>query len=110
MGFDDPGRQSSELMLRTVFSESPFRHPIIGYLDVYNKLNAMMSWSITSRAMCRTISLSSSRAMSMREKIHEQVEQASQETTHGSRSSRFMLQVNRSRLVTAMLTKNLPQN
>ena len=24
MGFDDPGRQSSELMLRTVFSESPF--------------------------------------------------------------------------------------
>ncbi len=38
MGFDDPGRQSSELMLRTVFSESPFRHPIIGYLDVYNKL------------------------------------------------------------------------
>jgi zinc protease len=38
MGFDDPGRQSSELMLRTVFSESPFQHPIIGYLDVYNKL------------------------------------------------------------------------
>ena len=38
MGFDDPGRQSSQLMLRTVFSESPFRHPIIGYLDVYNKL------------------------------------------------------------------------
>ncbi|HEY5705708.1 MAG TPA: pitrilysin family protein [Terrimicrobiaceae bacterium] len=38
MGFDDPGRQSSQLMLRTVFSESPFRHPVIGYLDVYNKL------------------------------------------------------------------------
>ena len=38
MGFDDPGRQSSELMLRTVFTESPFRHPVIGYLDVYNKL------------------------------------------------------------------------
>ena len=38
MGFDDPGRQSSQLMLRTVFSESPFGHPIIGYLDVYNKL------------------------------------------------------------------------
>jgi zinc protease len=38
MGFDDPGRQSSQLMLRTVFSESPFQHPIIGYLDVYNKL------------------------------------------------------------------------
>lgn len=39
MGFDDPGRQSSQLMLRTVFSESPFRHPVIGYLDVYNKLS-----------------------------------------------------------------------
>lgn len=38
MGFDDPNRQSSLLMLRTVFSESPFKHPVIGYLDVYNKL------------------------------------------------------------------------
>jgi zinc protease len=38
MGFDDPNRQSSELMLKTVFTESPFRHPVIGYLDVYNKL------------------------------------------------------------------------
>ncbi|MFY8217178.1 MAG: M16 family metallopeptidase, partial [Chthoniobacterales bacterium] len=38
MGFDDPGRTGSQLMFRTVFSESPFRHPVIGYLDVYNKL------------------------------------------------------------------------
>jgi len=38
MGFDDPGRVGSQLMFRTVFSESPFRHPVIGYLDVYNKL------------------------------------------------------------------------
>jgi zinc protease len=38
MGYDDPGRQSSQLMLRTVFGESPFRHPVIGYMDVYNKL------------------------------------------------------------------------
>lgn len=38
MGFDDPDRQSSQLMLRTVFTQSPFRHPVIGYLDVYNKL------------------------------------------------------------------------
>ena len=38
MGFDDPDRQSSQLLLRTVFSESPLRHPVIGYLDVYNKL------------------------------------------------------------------------
>ena len=38
MGFDDPNRQSSELMLKTVFAQSPLRHPVIGYLDVYNKL------------------------------------------------------------------------
>lgn len=38
MGFDDPNRESSQLMLKTVFSESPYRHPVIGYLDVYNKL------------------------------------------------------------------------
>jgi zinc protease len=38
MGFDDPNRQSMQLMLRTVFGESPFRHPVIGYLDIYNKL------------------------------------------------------------------------
>lgn len=38
MGFDDPNRQSSQLMLETVFSESPYRHPVIGHLDVYNKL------------------------------------------------------------------------
>jgi zinc protease len=39
MGFDDPNRQSSHLMLSTVFSESPLRHPVIGYLDVYNQLS-----------------------------------------------------------------------
>lgn len=38
MGFDDPGRQSNLLMFRTVFTESPVRHPVIGYLDVYNQL------------------------------------------------------------------------
>jgi zinc protease len=36
MGFDDPDRQSTLLMFRTVFTESPFRHPVIGYLDIYN--------------------------------------------------------------------------
>ncbi len=38
MGFDDPGRQSTQLLLRTVFPTSPLGHPVIGYLDVYNKL------------------------------------------------------------------------
>ncbi|MDD5198871.1 MAG: pitrilysin family protein [Terrimicrobiaceae bacterium] len=39
MGFDDPDRMSSQLMFRTVFSQSPFRHPVIGYLDIYNRLS-----------------------------------------------------------------------
>lgn len=38
MGFDDPSRQSWQLVMDTVFSESPFHHPVIGYLDVYNQL------------------------------------------------------------------------
>lgn len=39
MGFDDPGRQASQLMFATVFNKSPFRHPVIGYLDIYNALS-----------------------------------------------------------------------
>jgi len=39
MGFDDPNRMSSQLMFRTVFQQSPYRHPVIGHLDVYNKLS-----------------------------------------------------------------------
>ncbi|MEO6846690.1 MAG: pitrilysin family protein [Chthoniobacterales bacterium] len=38
MGFDDPARMSQLLSFSTVFRESPYRHPVIGYLDVYNKL------------------------------------------------------------------------
>jgi zinc protease len=38
MGFDDPNRQSMELLLKTVFSKSPLGQPVIGYLDIYNKL------------------------------------------------------------------------
>lgn len=38
MGFDDPNRMSTELMLSTAFSASPYRHPIIGHLDVFNQL------------------------------------------------------------------------
>lgn len=38
MGFDDPSRMSSQLMFRTVFQQSPYRHPVIGHLDIYNKL------------------------------------------------------------------------
>jgi zinc protease len=38
MGFDDPNRMSTELMLSTAFSQSPYRHPVIGYLEVFNRL------------------------------------------------------------------------
>jgi len=38
MGFDDPNRMSTELMLSTAFSASPYRHPIIGHLEVFNHL------------------------------------------------------------------------
>jgi zinc protease len=38
MGFDDPNRMSTELMLSTAFSTSPYRHPIIGHLEVFNHL------------------------------------------------------------------------
>ena len=38
MGFDDPNRMSTELMLATAFSQSPYRHPIIGHLEVFNRL------------------------------------------------------------------------
>ncbi|MBJ7326848.1 MAG: insulinase family protein, partial [Chthoniobacterales bacterium] len=38
MGFDDPNRMSTELMLSTAFSHSPYRHPVIGHLDVFNLL------------------------------------------------------------------------
>ncbi len=38
MGFDDPNRMSTELMLSTAFSHSPYRHPVIGHLDIFNRL------------------------------------------------------------------------
>lgn len=38
MGFDDPDRVASRLMFETVFTRSPLRNPVIGYLDIYNRL------------------------------------------------------------------------
>lgn len=38
MGYDDPDRMASQELLATAYSEHPYRHPVIGYLDVYNKL------------------------------------------------------------------------
>ena len=39
MGFDDPDRVNWKMIMDTVFSESPFQHPVIGYLDIYNQLS-----------------------------------------------------------------------
>lgn len=38
MGFDDPGRMSSQLLFATAFQHHPYRHPVIGHLDVFNTL------------------------------------------------------------------------
>ncbi|MDR3405460.1 MAG: pitrilysin family protein [Chthoniobacter sp.] len=38
MGMDDPDRMSGQALFATAFREHPCRHPIIGYLDVFNSL------------------------------------------------------------------------
>ena len=39
MGYDNPDRTASLLLFRTAFHRSPFREPVIGHLDIYNKLS-----------------------------------------------------------------------
>jgi zinc protease len=38
MGYDDPDRMSSQTLFATAYREHPYRHPIIGHLDVFNTL------------------------------------------------------------------------
>ncbi len=38
MGYDDPDRMASRKLFATAYSTHPYRHPVIGYIDVYNKL------------------------------------------------------------------------
>lgn len=38
MGMDDPNRQGIQLLLRTLYPKSPLGIPVIGYLDIFNKL------------------------------------------------------------------------
>lgn len=38
MGFDDPDHANWQLITRTIFSKSPYCHPIIGYLDIFNQI------------------------------------------------------------------------
>jgi zinc protease len=38
MGFDDPDRVSTHRMFETAYAEHPYRLPVIGHLDIYNKL------------------------------------------------------------------------
>src|SRR4051812_32605718 len=38
MGFDDADRVASQALFATAYSAHPYRHPVIGYLDVFNAL------------------------------------------------------------------------
>ena len=38
MGYDDPDRMASLKLFETAFSEHPFRLPVIGHIEIYNKL------------------------------------------------------------------------
>jgi len=38
MGQDDPGNRSGRRLFETAYTRSPYRHPIIGHLDIFNTL------------------------------------------------------------------------
>ncbi len=38
MGADDPDRVNSQLLFATAYREHPYKHPVIGHLDVFNQL------------------------------------------------------------------------
>jgi zinc protease len=38
MGQDDPQRRSSRRLFETAYTKSPYRHTVIGYLDIFNRL------------------------------------------------------------------------
>jgi len=38
MGYDNPDRTASLLLFRSAYHVSPFKEPVIGHLDIYNKL------------------------------------------------------------------------
>lgn len=49
MGFDDPNRKNWQLIASTVFPQTPYRHPVIGYLDIYNQLKREDVWEYYKR-------------------------------------------------------------
>jgi len=38
MGQDDPSRRSGRRLFETAYTKSPYRHTVIGYLDIFNEL------------------------------------------------------------------------
>ncbi len=38
MGQDDPGRRASRRLFEVAYTKSPYRHTIIGYLDIFNEI------------------------------------------------------------------------
>ena len=39
MGHDDPGRRSGRRLFETAYVRSPYRYPVIGLLDIFNKVS-----------------------------------------------------------------------
>jgi zinc protease len=39
MGFDDPDRTASHALFETAYREHPYRHPVIGHLEVFNQIS-----------------------------------------------------------------------
>lgn len=38
MGYDDPSRHSGRRLFETAYTQSPYRYPVIGYPDIFNRL------------------------------------------------------------------------
>ncbi len=45
MGADDPDRVASKLLFATAFREHPYRYPVIGHLDLFNRLTRDDVWA-----------------------------------------------------------------
>jgi zinc protease len=39
MNVDDPGRRSNRMLWSTAYTTHPYRHPVIGYPDIYNQIS-----------------------------------------------------------------------
>ena len=63
---DDPGQRASRRLFEVAYTRSPYRFTIIGYLDIFNRLQPPTSAPTTRNATRRTTFSSSSPAMCRR--------------------------------------------